>query len=69
MICTYEEIDLYLYEDMHGVSTKAEAEFDEYADMSFQGHVGNSPRTSRSFSSIYTTLQPLKKHEAPSTIG
>ena len=31
----YEKINLDLYEDMHGVSTKAEAEFDEYVDMSF----------------------------------
>ena len=48
----YEEINLDLYEDMHGVSTKAEAEFDEYVDMSFRGQAGNSPRTSRPFSSI-----------------
>ena len=56
----YEEINLELYEDMHSVSTKVEAEFDEYVDMSFRGQVGNSPRTSRPFSSIYATPQPLK---------
>ena len=65
----YEEIDLDLYEDMHGVSTRTEAEFDEYVDMSFRGQAGNSPRTSRPFSSIYATPRPLKKHEAPSTVG
>ena len=32
----YEEINLDLFEDMHSVSTKAEAKFDEYVDMSFQ---------------------------------
>ena len=32
----YEEINLDLYEDMHGVSTKAEAEFDEYVDIIFR---------------------------------
>ena len=31
----YEEIDLDLDEDMHSVSTQAEAEFDEYAGMCF----------------------------------
>ena len=56
----YEEINLHLFEDMHGVSTKAEAEFDEYVDMSFRGQAGNSPRTSRPFSSIYATPQALK---------
>ena len=33
----YEEINLDCFEDMHSVSTKAEAKFDEYVDMSFQG--------------------------------
>ena len=36
----YEEIDLDLYEDMHDVSTRTEAEFDKYVDISFRGQAG-----------------------------
>ena len=56
----YEEINLHLYEDMHGVSTKAEAEFDEYVVMIFRRQAKSLPRASRPFSSIYATPQPLK---------
>ena len=51
----YEEINLDLYEDMHGVSTKAEAEFDEYIDIIFRRQGKNLPTASRPFSSIYAT--------------
>lgn len=61
-----DEINLDIYEDMNGASTKIQTDFDEYVDMNFRG---DSQTAARPFSSIYATPRPLKKHEAPSNVS